>query len=49
MGCLVYAWFLKIIVWKDDEIPAFSAMMKMGLNYLHLTNWLCERNTFGLV
>ena len=49
MGCLVYACFLKIIVCKDDEIPAFSAMMKMGLNYLHLTNWLCERNTFGLV
>ena len=41
--------FLKIIVCKDDEIPAFSAMMKMGLNYLHLTNWLCERNIFGLV
>ena len=32
-------WFLKIIVCKDDEIPAFSTMMKMGLNYLHLTNW----------
>ena len=42
--------FFKIkIVCKDDEIPAFSAMIKMGLNYLHLTNWLCERNIFGLV
>ena len=41
--------FLKIIVCKDDEIPAFSAMMKMGLNFLHLTNWLRERNIFGLV
>ena len=40
---------LKILVCKDDEIPAFSAMMKMGLNYLHLTNWLHERNIFGLV
>ena len=38
--------FLKIIVCKDDEIPAFSAMMKMGL---HLTNWLRERNIFGLI
>ena len=41
--------FLKIIVCKDDEIPAFSTMMKMGLNCLHLTNWLHERNIFGLV
>ena len=41
--------FLKKIVCKDDEIPAFSAMMKMGLNCLHLTNWLRERNIFGLV
>ena len=41
--------FLKIIVCKDDEIPAFSAMMKMGLDDLHLTNWLRERNIFGLV
>ena len=41
--------FLKIIVCKDDEIPAFSSMMKMGLNYLHLTNWLRERNIFDLV
>ena len=49
MGCLVCVCFLKIIVCKDDEIPAFSAMMKMGLNYLHLTNWLRERNIFGLV
>ena len=40
--------FLKVIVCKDDEIPTFSAMMKMGLNYLHLTNWLRERNIFGL-
>ena len=30
--------FLKIIVCEDDDIPAFSAMMKMGLNYLHLSN-----------
>ena len=34
------AWFvfspLKIIVCKDDEIPAFSTMMKIGLNCLHL-------------
>ena len=37
MGCLVCVCFLKIIVCKDDEIPPFSAMMKMGLNYLHLT------------
>ena len=51
MGYLVCVCFLKIIVCKDDEIPAFSAMMKMGLNCLHLTNWLCERNIFwfGLV
>ena len=49
MGCLVCVLFSKIIVCKDDEIPAFSAMIKMGLNYLHLTNWLCERNIFGLV
>ena len=46
MGCLVCVCFLKIIVCKDDEIPAFSAMMKMGLNYLHLTNRLRERNIF---
>ena len=46
---LVCVCFLKIIVCKDDEIPAFSAMMKMGLNCLHLTNWLRERNIFGLV
>ena len=46
MGCLVCVCFLKIIVYKDDEIPAFSAMMKMGLNYLHLTNWLRESNIF---
>ena len=46
MGCLVSVCSLRIIVCKDDEIPAFSAMMKMGLNYLHLTNWLCERNIF---
>ena len=46
------AWFvfvLKIIVCKDDEIPAFSTMMKMRLNSLHLTNWLRETNIFGLV
>ena len=49
MGCLVCVWFLKKIVCKDDEIPAFSAMMKMGLNYLHLTNWLHERNFLSLV
>ena len=48
MGCLVFCLFLKKIVCKDDEIAAFSAMMKMGLNYLHLTNWLRERNIFGL-
>ena len=36
--------FLKMIVCKDDEIPSFSTMMKMGLNCLHLTNWLRERN-----
>ena len=47
MGCLVCVLFLKIIVCKDDEIPAFSAMMKMGLNYLHLTNWLRQKNIFG--
>ena len=35
--CFVF----KIIVCKDDVIPAFSAMMKMGL---HLTNWLREQN-----
>ena len=35
--------FLKIIVCKDDEIPAFSAMMKMGL---YLTNWLRESKYF---
>ena len=51
MGYLVCVCFLKLIVCKYDEIPAFSAMMKMGLNCLHLTNWLCERNIFwfGLV
>ena len=49
MRCLVCVCFLKIIVCKDDEIPAFSAMMKMGLNYLHLTNWLRERDILGLV
>ena len=49
MKCLVCVRFLKIIVCKDDEIDASSAMMKMGLNYLHLTNWLSERNIFGLV
>ena len=48
MKCLVCVLFLKIIVCKDDEIPAFSTMMKMGLNCLHLTNWLRERNIFGL-
>ena len=37
--CFVF----KLIVCKDDEIPAFSAMMKMGL---HLTNWLREQNYF---
>ena len=47
MKCLVCAYFLKIIVCKDDEIPAFSTMMKMGLNCLHLTNWLRERNILG--
>ena len=40
--------FLKIIVCKDDEIPAFSAMMRMGLNCLHLMNWLRERNIFWI-
>ena len=40
--------FLKYIVCKDDEIPAFSAMMKMGLNCLYLTNWLHEKNYFLL-
>ena len=34
MGCLVCVCFLEIIVCKDDEIPAFSTMMKMGLNCL---------------
>ena len=48
MGCLVCVLFLKIIVCKDDEIPASSAMMKMGLNYLHLTTWLHERDIFRL-
>ena len=48
MKCLVCVLFLKISVCKDDEIPAFSAMMKMGLNCLHLTNWFRERNIFGL-
>ena len=41
--------FLKIIVCKDDEIPAFSATTKMGLNCLHLTKWLREKNIFHLV
>ena len=49
MGWLVCVLFLKIIVCKDNEIPGFSAMMKMGLNYLHLTNWLHERDIFRLV
>ena len=38
MGCLVCVLFLKIIVCKDDEIPAFSSTTKMGLNCLQLTN-----------
>ena len=46
MGCLVCVLFSKNIVCKDDEIPAFSAMMKMEL---YLTNWLRERNIFGLI
>ena len=40
--CFVF----KIIVCKDDEIPAFSAMMKMGL---HLTNWLREQTYFLII
>ena len=44
MECLVCVLFLKIIVCKDDEIPAFTAMMKMGL---HLTNWLHEQIFFN--
>ena len=31
MRCLVCVLFLKIIVCKDDEIPAFSAMMRIVL------------------
>ena len=31
MGCLVCVCFLKIIVCKDDEILAFSAMMEYFL------------------
>ena len=46
MGCLVCVLFLKIIVCKDDKIPAFSSTMKIGLNYLHLTNWLHDGNIF---
>ena len=30
----------------EDGIPAFSAMMKMGL---HLTNWLHEQNYFLII
>ena len=43
MRCLFCVLFSKIIVCKDDEIPAFSAMMKMGL---YLTNWLREKIFF---
>ena len=46
MRCLVCVLFPKIIVCKDDEIPAFSATMKMGL---HLTNWLREQNYFSII
>ena len=46
MRCLVCVLFLKIIVCKDDEILAFSAMMKMGL---HLTYWLREQNYFLII
>ena len=44
MKGLVCVLFHKIIVCKNDEIPAFSAMMKMGL---YLTNWLREQNFFS--
>ena len=46
MGCLVCVLFLKIIVCKDDEIAAFSAMMEIGL---HLTNWLREQKYFLII
>ena len=49
MRCLVCVCFLKIFVCKDDEIPAFSATTKMGLNLLHLANWQREMNIFRLI
>ena len=49
MGCLVCVLFSKIIVCKDDEIPAFCTMMKMGLIFLHLTYWLREQNYFVII